>query len=119
MGGKYLKERVTRPGVGAALVAISKRADLDPAEAITMGARIYYGVTAVARFKAAVARSSSTIRWIRTRQRWQDTGWIWRPTTPPLWPCCSRERGPNASVCAGSSTRALCRHGPAHPDAPL
>ena len=53
VGGKYLKDRVTRPGVGAALVAISKRADLDPAEAITMGARIYYGVTAVARFRGS------------------------------------------------------------------
>lgn len=51
VGGKYLRDRVTRPGIGATLVAISKSRDLDPAEAITMGARIYYGVTAVARFK--------------------------------------------------------------------
>lgn len=51
VGGKYLKERVTREGLGATLVAISKSSDLDPGEAITMGARVYYGVTAVARFK--------------------------------------------------------------------
>jgi pimeloyl-ACP methyl ester carboxylesterase len=48
VGGKYVTERITRPGIGAPIVAVereskNRRADFGPS-------RIYYSVTVVARF---------------------------------------------------------------------
>ncbi|MEZ0387724.1 MAG: esterase/lipase family protein [Verrucomicrobium sp.] len=51
VGGKYLKERVTRDGVGATLVAISKHENPEYGENFAMGPKVYYGVTAIARFQ--------------------------------------------------------------------
>jgi pimeloyl-ACP methyl ester carboxylesterase len=51
VGGKYLTERVTRAGVGASLVAISKEDSSDYRDQFAMGPKVYYGVSAVARFR--------------------------------------------------------------------
>lgn len=51
IGGKFLKERVTRDGAGASLVAVSKHINHDFARNFALGAKTYYGVTALARFQ--------------------------------------------------------------------
>jgi len=48
--GIYVNERHLKPGIGAPLVAIGKETNMDNAKKNFALARIYYGVTAVARF---------------------------------------------------------------------
>jgi pimeloyl-ACP methyl ester carboxylesterase len=50
IGGAYVKEHVTRPGIGAPVVAVGKKPNKDWRTNYLMK-RIYYGVTAVARFQ--------------------------------------------------------------------
>ena len=50
IGGTYVKEHVTRPGIGAPVVAVGKKPNKDWRTNYLMK-RIYYGVTAVARFQ--------------------------------------------------------------------
>ena len=50
IGGAYVKEHVTRPGIGAPVVAVGKKPNKDWCTNYLMK-RIYYGVTAVARFQ--------------------------------------------------------------------
>ncbi|MGC4017698.1 MAG: hypothetical protein QM755_24750 [Luteolibacter sp.] len=50
LGGSYVKERTTRDGLGAPAVAVGKGDNQDAARNFTMQ-RVYYGVTAIARFK--------------------------------------------------------------------
>jgi len=50
IGGAYVKEHVTRPGIGAPVVAVGKQLNTEWRTNYLMK-RIYYGVTAVARFQ--------------------------------------------------------------------
>lgn len=50
IGGSYVKEHVTRPGIGAPVVAVGKQLNKEWRTNYLMK-RIYYGVTAVARFQ--------------------------------------------------------------------
>ena len=50
IGGAYVKEHVTRPGIGSPVVAVGKKPNKDWRTNYLMK-RIYYGVTAVARFQ--------------------------------------------------------------------
>ncbi len=52
VGGTYTKDRLTKPGLGAPLVAVlTDGADLLKKDKFAQGKHIYYGVTAVARFE--------------------------------------------------------------------
>lgn len=53
IGGKYVEEHSTRPGVGAPVVAVGRHTNPDWRSNYTTR-RIYYGVTAVARFKGNI-----------------------------------------------------------------
>jgi pimeloyl-ACP methyl ester carboxylesterase len=50
IGGDYVKEHVTRPGIGAPVVAVGKKLNTEW-RSNYLTKRIYYGVTAVARFQ--------------------------------------------------------------------
>lgn len=50
VGGKYVTERTTRPGIGAAIVAVEKEHNRNAREDFAPS-RIFYSVTVVARFK--------------------------------------------------------------------
>ena len=50
IGGDYVKERVTRPGIGAPVVAVGREPNKEW-RTNYLTKRIYYGVTAVARFQ--------------------------------------------------------------------
>jgi hypothetical protein len=50
IGGAYVKDHVTRPGIGAPVVAVGKKLNTEWRTNYLMK-RIYYGVTAVARFQ--------------------------------------------------------------------
>lgn len=52
--GKYVSERLTKDGVGAAVVAVSKEERKDAAEMFALP-RAYYGVTALLRFRGKTA----------------------------------------------------------------
>jgi pimeloyl-ACP methyl ester carboxylesterase len=49
--GKYVTQRMTQDGLGAPLVAVGREARKDYREEFIAARRIYYGVTAVARFE--------------------------------------------------------------------
>jgi len=50
IGGDYVKEHVTRPGIGAPVVAVGKQPNKEW-RTNYLTKRVYYGVTAVARFQ--------------------------------------------------------------------
>ena len=50
VGGKYVTERTTRPGIGAAIVAVEKEHNLNARESFAPS-RLFYSVTVVARFE--------------------------------------------------------------------
>lgn len=53
VGGSYFSKRSIREGIGAPVVAVAREVDLD-ANAKFAPSRVYYGVTAIARFKGDV-----------------------------------------------------------------